>query len=80
MLPSERYRLAVNEAIRIVLRDAASLRRTHSRIDSEEAYRPKRSTVYGRNGKNYCYLHEESQAIPTISFDRVASHRMAYNY
>jgi hypothetical protein len=69
MLPSERCRLAVNEAIRIALRDAALLRRTHSSIDTGEVYRPKRSTVYGRNGKNYCYLHEESRAIPTISFE-----------
>ena len=59
----------VNEAIRIALRDAALLRRTHSRTDTGEVYRPKRSTVYARNGRNYCYLHGESRAIPTVSFD-----------
>ena len=53
-----------NEAIHIVLQDAALLRQTHSETGNVKVYYPKRSIADEHNGKSYCFQHAGSQAIP----------------
>jgi hypothetical protein len=53
-----------NEAIRIVLRDVALPRQTHSKTDIVDFYHPKRSIADEHNGRSYCFQHAGSQAIP----------------